>query len=381
MAVPENENGLREAPGIFTVKSIMKIGIIGGPYAGKTTLFQALAGGGDLPETYKGPSLATMKVPDERLDYLAGIYSPKRVVHAEVCFVDLAAPRSTEKPGVKGWDAEALAQLRNLDGLIGVVRAFESPQVPVPPEGLNPFREARELEVELQLADLIVAEKRLERLKKENAKGLEVGAISRSCDLLNQERSLRVGDWTAEEMKVLEGYKFLSLKPLLLVVNVSEEGYSGGTPSGAGTGLAELGDWASPQGLIPLELCCQLEKELSGLSPTEQQDFLKEWGLGELARDKVIQSCYRMLQLISFLTVGEDEVRAWPIPRGTPAVQAAGKIHSDIERGFIRAEVIGYQELRSLGSMAEAKKRGSLRLEGKDYLVHDGDIITFRFHV
>lgn len=352
----------------------MRIGIIGGPYAGKTTLFQALAGGGELPESQKGPALATIKVPDERLDYLTGIYNPRKTVHAEVCFVDLGVPRSAEKSGAKGWDAETLAQLRSLDGMVGLVRAFENPQVPQPPEGLNPFREARGLEVELQLADLIVAEKRLERLKKENAKGLEVGTVAKVFDLLNQERPLRVGDWNAEEMKALGGYQFLSLKPLLLVVNVSEGGY-------AGPGLAELKEWAPSQGLILLELCCQLEKELAGLSPAEQKDFLQEWGLQELAWDKLIQSSYRMLDLISFLTVGEDEVRAWPIPRGIPAVQAAGKIHSDIERGFIRAEVINYQELRALGSMAEAKKRGALRLEGKEYLVQDGDIINFRFHV
>ncbi|MDP6560267.1 MAG: DUF933 domain-containing protein [Candidatus Binatia bacterium] len=354
----------------------MKIGIVGGPYAGKTILFQALAaeeGEGIKTEAVnKGFSLATVKVPDERLDYLTTFYPRSKIVRAEVCFIDIPRPGKERTGG--GWETETLTHIRNMDALISVLRAFENPRVPLDTEGLNPLRDLKELEAEFQFIDLIIVEKRLERLKKENAKGSEVQSIEKALELLNQGISLRLGKWNPEEAKVLTGYAFLSMKPLLVVLNVSEDGYSEEE-------VAALKDWIQSQGLCYLQVCCQLERELAGLSPDEQEEFMQEWGVQELARPRLIESSYQLLDLISFLTFGDKEARAWPIPRGTTATQAAGKIHSDIERGFIRAEVIHHDQLKETGSPAEARKRGFYRLEGKDYVVQDGDVITFRFNV
>ncbi len=347
----------------------MKVGIVGFPGSGKSTIFQSLAPG-SAGARGQGPALGNIKVPDERIDFLAGIHQPKKVTYAEVTFLDVPGGGD---PRAGALSTEVVQQMRNMDLLVHVVRCFVSSLT-----GDDPAKErdVANFESELLLADLAVVEKRVERLIKENTKDAEFKALSRCAEALNEEIPLRRAGLDDEELRLLRGFQLLSTRPLITLFNLDEDGWN--DPA-----MAHLREPpAAPHpGELALGLCGLMEAEVAGLPEEEQGEFLEAYGLGEPARLQFIRQAYAFLEQISFLTMGPDECRAWPIRRGTPAVRAAGKVHSDIERGFIRAEVIPFDDFVDLRSEAAARKAGKMGIEGKTYVVQDGDIINFRFNV
>ncbi len=348
----------------------MKVGLTGFPGAGKTTVFNALTGLGAPTTGGEGrPNLGVIKVPDARVDKLAEIWSPKKTTYAEVSFVDFPPPRAApQKRAV--LDAETITALRDADALVEVVRAFPDVAGAAP----TPVADLEAFGAELVLADLAVVEKRLERLRKEKGNERERALLERIAPELEAGRSLRSLGLTPEERTALAGFAFLSLRPLLVVVNVPE--------GEAAAALApDVAVRAAAEGAEALVLSAKVEAEVAELDAADRAGFLADLGLAESARDRFIRASYALLDLISFLTAGEDECRAWPIRRGTTALKAAGKVHSDIERGFIRAEVTSFEDFVRLGSEAKCRAAGKLRLEGKDYVVQDGDIAHFRFAV
>jgi GTP-binding protein YchF len=339
----------------------MKAGLVGFPLAGKTALFNAIttlhkAGDAHL-------HLGAIKVPDQRIDQLAVVYKPKKVTYAEMRFVDLPGPRG------KGMDAESLRALSDVDALCLVVRGF--PALDGTPA--EPLRELRDFDAELLLADLGVVERRLDRLRKEHAgkTSSEFHELSNLHAHLEAGKSLRTMQWTEAEQHEMAHFGFLSRRPMLVVLNVAEADAAAPLPP-------EVEAEVRARGAEGLALSAEVEAEIAELDPAEQPAFLESIGLLEPARDRFIGAAYHLLQLISFFTVGEDEVRAWTIRRGDKAPRAAGKIHSDLERGFIRVEVIHYEDFISVGSEAKARERGKMRVEGKEYAVRDGDILNFR---
>ncbi|HZT75095.1 MAG TPA: DUF933 domain-containing protein [Vicinamibacterales bacterium] len=316
------------------------------------------------------------KVPDARLDKLTAMYNPKKRVPATVEFTDLAATGAT-------GGAKALvdvAAYKNADALVHVVRAFRDPAVPHPSGAVDPARDAQAMEDELLLADLGVAERRLERLEKDLKKNRsadlekERDVITLCKTTLEDGKPLRALDLKGDDLKRLRGFQFLSAKPLLIVVNLDESAPVAGAIEAAG-----LAPFLSRASTGAVALCEKIELEIAQLEPADAAAFLADLGVSESGLDRVIRASYDLLGYISFFTVGEDECRAWSIPRHTPAQVAAGEIHSDIQRGFIRAEVVSYDHLTARGSMAACRDHGEVRLEGKDYMVEDGDIINFRF--
>ena len=347
----------------------MELGLIGLSRAGKTTLFGALTGLVAAANARPGQT-AVVKVPDPRLERLRSMFNPRKTTPAEVVFVDPGGERiESAEPSAF---PEALANaLRNVDALVYVVRAFDDPSVSRPVGSTGPEGDLETLEQELVLRDLSLVDRRLERLRKEKRtpeNGLELGLLEQALAHLDAARPLRDLGWTEDQTSRLRGYQFLSLKPALVVLNVGEEALEGGTETSLG-------------GRPALRLCARLEREIAELPAAEQSDFLAQMGLQEPVRDRFVRAAYRLLDLISFFTVGEDEVRAWPVRAGSTALVASAKIHSDIARGFIRAETIHYDDFVRLGSLAVAKTQGMLRLEGKEYGVRDGDILHFRFSV
>jgi GTP-binding protein YchF len=362
----------------------MKAGIIGLPLCGKTTLFNVLtkrnvATGGYSSGT--GPNIGSVKVPDERLDRLSDIFRPKKTTHASVEYVDVAGlTKGSVHDG--GLGSQQLAHIRNVDLLIHVVRTFTSQTVPAPEGGIDPLRDSEILHLELLLADLGVAEKRVERLrvdiqkKGQKEKIQELQLMERLKDRLEQEIPLRNLDFTDDEQKLLRGYQFLTAKPMLLVLNIGEDEIR---ETAAYQGLCTQYE---AQGIPTVMLSAEIESELEQLEDEDDiRAFMEDIGISELGLTKLIRVSYDLLRLISFFTVESDEVKAWTIPKNTKAVHAAGVIHSDLERGFIRAEVIPYEEFLTYGTMANAKQHGVVRVEGKEYLVQDGDIIMVRFNV
>lgn len=347
----------------------MKVAIVGAPRSGKTTVFNALTGlkaqTGPHGEEAK-PHLGVIKVPDNRLETLARILKLKKITPAEIIFMDL--PRGKEE---KLLPPSQHAQIREADALAQVVRCFADPFSQTPP---SPLKEILDLGAELKLADLAVIENRLGRLKKEKDHEREKELLERLKGVLEKDRPLRSLHLSDEEEKTLSGFGLLSRKPLLIVLNVAEEEIGKPLPP-------ELLDRATKEGVEAIPLCGKVEMELGELPEPERSEFLKELGLSESAADRFVRSSYRLLELISFLTHNEEEVRAWSIKRGTSALKAAGKVHSDMERGFIRAEVIRFEDFVRYGSEAKCREAGKVKLEGKEYIVEDGDIIRFRFHV
>jgi GTP-binding protein YchF len=342
----------------------MEVGIIGLPFAGKTTLFQALTG---LVEE-RGPGLGVVKVPDPRVDHLARVFDRKKRVLAEITFVDaLSGARSG-----KGFDARAVAAMKEMDALLIVVEAPEGPPDEDRDEAAR--KALDDVVTELTLSDLVIVEKRAERIKKEKTSDADRHVVEKALAALTEEKPLRSVPFDQDERRALSGYQFLTSKPALVVVNVREGDRE--------TSWPRLEAAASSLGMPVIALCAALEREISALAPGERGEFLSEMGIEEAAQDRLVRAVYALLDLISFLTVGDEEVRAWTCERGTPAQRAGGKVHSDIERGFIRAEVIAYDAFVALGSsMPEARRAGKLRLEGKDYVIQDGDIVKFRFNV
>jgi GTP-binding protein YchF len=358
----------------------MKAGILGLPLAGKSTLFQLLTGTpapppGGRPE----PRVGIARVPDSRVHRLAGIFQPRKETLATVEYVDV--------PGVAKGEGAALVDLpalRGVDALVHVVHAFESETAPHPDGSVDPRRDAEMLELELVLADIATVERRLERLdanikKAHRAEDVAERALFlRLEETLEAERPLREMDLTDEEKGRLRGYALLSGKPLLLVANLGEDMIRGAAAFLDSSGLAAL---ARRPGVAACAVSAPIEAEMADLAAEDARAFREDLSLAEPGLDRVIRSTYDLLGLISFLTAGEDECRAWTVRRGTRAQAAAGEIHSDIERGFIRAQVVAFEDLVAAGSIAACRERGTLRLEGRDYEVRDGDVIEFKFNV
>lgn len=346
----------------------MKAGLVGYAQSGKTTLFNALTGlhkGG--PSARGQVNLGAIKVPDPRIDALSAHYKPRKTTFAEVRFVDVPGPAGKGR----GLDAEALKALAEVDAFCLVVRGFPAADG----AAADPGRELADFDAELLLHDQEIVEKRLDRLRKEQHKGTgEYHELERLHAQLDQGLPLRTMAWSDAEEKELVHFGFLSRRPLLAVVNAPEEA-AAAPPPGA------VVEAARPRGVEVLSLCAAVEAEIAQLDATEQPEFLASLGLAEPARARFIRAAYGLLDLVSFFTVGEDEVRAWPIRRGDRAPRAAGRIHSDLERGFIRAEVVHYDDLLALGSESRARQEGKLRLEGKEYVVKDGDVLNIRFAV
>jgi len=357
----------------------MKIGLIGLPKSGKTTLFNLLTGSSVATARYDTGRAelhtGVARVPDPRVEVLHGMFNPKKTTHATFEVVDLAGIAKGERAGLE------TKEFRNADALLHVVRAFADEALGAP----EPRRDIEALETELLLADLEVVERRLERLEasikkqRKDAELKERELLVRIKAALEAERPLRAETLTPEEDKLLRGFTFLSAKPIFHIVNLDETSIAAGDRVVETFGLADVA--LRPRTRVGW-VSAVIETEIARLEGDEQQAFLADLGLAEPAIRRVLRECYALLGLVSFFTVGEDEVRAWPIPQGTRAQDAAGVVHSDIARGFIRAEVNGYDELVAVaGSFADLRARGQLRLEGKDYVVRDGEICHFRFNV
>ena len=362
----------------------MKVAIIGLPKSGKTTIFNALTRGKAEVAAYSSgltSNTGVAKVPDPRLSALEAIFQPKKTVPAEVNYVDVAG--SLKAFSKEGTGGEFLNYLTTADALLQVVRAFIDDSVPHPEGNIDPKRDIASLDLELAISDLAIIERRLDKLNTalKGAKAAERESYLKEQALLQKIKAglekdipIRHQDLTKEELKMLSNYQFLTAKPMLVVLNIGEDQIP--------QALQLEGDIRSlyPQfGVVAL--CGKLEMELAQLSDDEAREFRQAMGLSKPALDRVIDLSYRLLGLISFFTTASSELKAWTVPVGTPAPKAAGKIHTDMERGFIRAEVISYTDLESCGNLAEARKRGLLRTEGKDYIIKDGDVVTFLFNV
>jgi GTP-binding protein YchF len=359
---------------------MLRAALIGLPSSGKTTLFQLMTSIHDVPRGKGDVNIGISKVPDERLDKLTAMYNPRKRVPATVEFTDIVAPARS--------GAQALVDVagyKNADALVHVIRAFRAASVPHPSGSIDPARDAQTMEDELILADLGVAERRLERIEKDLKKGRstelekERDLVQRCKDALEHGKPLRALQLAGDDLKRLRGFQFLSAKPLLLVVNLDEDDVADvGADVERAAGKTGLTAFLANASTRAVALCAKIELEISRLDGADAAAFLTDLGLSESGLDRVIRTSYDLLGYISFFTVGEDECRAWSIARGTSAVLAAGEIHSDISRGFIRAEVVAYDALTTRGTMATCRDHGEVRLEGKDYVVQDGDIINFR---
>ena len=354
----------------------MRLGIIGLPQSGKTTVFNALTRG-NLPVTTSGGRFevhtGVVDVPDERVDRLSGMFKPKKTIYAKVTYADIAGLEGS-KAAISG---ALLNQLSQMDGFVHVVRCFDDPSIPHPSGSVDPRRDIALMDAELLLNDLIAVERKLERLVEERKKGggRDKGVVERELVLfqrfqeaLGQEKPLREIEITGEEEKALSGFGFLTRKPMMILLNLGE-----GQDAPAIAADRPLVQVVALQG--------KLEMDLAQLSAEDAELFMGEYGIEELGLNRVISLSYDLLGLQSFFTVGEDEVRAWTVQRGASAVECAGAIHSDLQKGFIRAEVVSYHDLATLGGLAEARGKGKLRLEGKEYIVHDGEIVHIRFNL
>jgi ribosome-binding ATPase len=354
----------------------MEVGITGYRGSGKTTVYNSLTGSsaatgfGGSREANRG----RIKVPDDRIDKLSALFKPKKTTFADISFVDVPGPPE----GEDGIDKQGADVARKADALVHVIRGFESDQVPPRKGSLDPARDLADFDMELTLLDLVVLETRLERLRKETKKTPELEILEHLVAAMEGgEKPARLLELDAATETALSGFQLLSLKPMLALLSLSDD-----IPAAEAAALEEkLVAAAKPRGISVMALRPNIEKEIADLPPEDQKSFLDDLGLTETGRPRFIRACYDMLALISFFTVGEDEVKAWTIERGTPAVRAAGKIHSDLERGFIRAETVAYDDFIPLGKIAKARDAGKLRLEGKEYVVQDGDIINIRFNV
>ncbi|PIU57049.1 MAG: redox-regulated ATPase YchF [Chloroflexi bacterium CG07_land_8_20_14_0_80_45_17] len=363
----------------------MKVAIIGLPKSGKTTIFNALTKGKAEVAAYSSsltPNIGVAKVPDSRLSALENIFHPKKTVPAEVSYADIAgSPKAfSSKEEIGGG---LLSYLTTADALLQVVRAFEDGKIPHPEGSVDPERDIATLDLELAFSDLAIIAKRLDRLEatlkgaKASERGLYLNErllLQKIKTALEKDMPIREQGLAKDELKMLSDYQFLTAKPMLVVLNIGEEQIPRASQL-----EAEIKS-LYPQFAV-VALCGKLEMELGQLSNAEAEEFREAMGLTTPALDWVINLSYRLLGLISFFTTASAELKAWTIPRGITAPKAAGKVHSDMERGFIRAEVISYSDLERCGNLAEVRKRGLLKMEGKNYVVQDGDVITFLFNV
>lgn len=359
-------------------------GLIGLPTVGKTTFFNLLThANAETLNFFSGKTEANVGVatiPDERVEYLSKLYRPKKTTFAQLEVTDVVGLVRGASEG-KGAGNTFLARIRNVDALVHILRVFKNDEVLHVEGSIDPLRDLETVNLELWLADLEMVEKRIERIKtgkKIKAENqAELAVLEKLKAGLEADKGIHQLDLSEEESRLVRHFAFLTEKPMILVVNLDEDQLMGGSyPQ-----KEALYDYAEQQGLPLLEICAKTEIEISQLSQEDQTVFMAELGITEPGINRLARAMYQSLGLISFFTVGEDEVKAWTINRGTDAKRAAGKIHSDIERGFIRAEVVRFSDLQELSSMAKVKEKGLFRLEGKDYVVEDGDIINFRFNV
>ena len=363
----------------------MKIGIIGLSKSGKTTIFNSLtrqnASVSSFATGKTDPNLGVARVPDPRIEVLSKMFKPKKTTYSTVDYIDMigfSIGMSNDLDAQKG-----LVPIKDVDAILHIVRCFDDESVPHPLGGIDPLRDAQTLELELILYDHSLIQRRLEKIEAQVKKGQKIDndekrLLSRCIDALEKETALRAMDFTDEEDKILRAYQFLSIKPELIILNIGEKD--------AGSARTEL--WSEQiRALLKgkeaamVSVCGKIEMEITQLNPDDAVEFLKDLDIEEPALNRVIRASFDLLKIIPFFTVGEDEVRSWIIKRGMPAPKAGGKIHSDIERGFIRAEVISYEDLISSGSMVKAREKGLVHLEGKNYVIKDGDIAEFRFNV
>lgn len=361
----------------------MKIGIIGLPMAGKTTVFNLLTQARQETSAYlsgrRETNVGVARVPDKRIDFLSAMYHPKKTTYATIDVFDVVGLVRGSSAG-QGVGNEFLNVIRDADALIHVVRAFANPDVVHVEGSIDPWRDLQTVNYELLLADLDVVEKRIAKIqsgKKRPEHEVELSALAKCKAALEAEKAIHGIEFTPGEAAALRGFTFFTEKPVILVVNLDEAQFR----ADEYPGKVELAAWAAAQNVPLVPICGQLEADLIELSGEDRELFLADLGLTESGVERIARAAFQRLGLISFLTAGEDEVRAWPIRKGTCAKEAAGKVHSDIERGFIRAEVVAFNDLARLGTTAKVKEAGLFRLEGKEYVVQDGDIINYRFAV
>lgn len=366
--------------------SYMKLGIVGLPNVGKSTLFNAITNAGAESANYPfctiEPNVGVVAVPDSRLDRLAEMYKPEKYTPAVVEFVDIAGLVKGASKG-EGLGNKFLSHIREVDAIVHVVRCFESTDIIHVDGSVDPIRDLDTINMELIYSDIEVLERRIAHARKmmKGDRSLEREALllERVVSALNEGRTARSLEFTEEEAEIMLTVPLLTMKPVIYVANISEE--ETGSDMSENEGYRKLAARAAEEGAEILPICAQIEAEIAVLDPEEKAMFLDDLGLAESGLDRLIKASYSLLGLISFLTAGPQEVRAWTITRGTRAPQAAGKIHSDFERGFIRAEVISFDKLMECGSMTVAKEKGLVRSEGKEYVMQDGDVTLFRFNV